>query len=423
MTNFRCITLMKKASLVIILMTLTLPLLGACGKPAEVRTITIGYLQGSMPLSPLPDDVIIEEAFDDLIKYYNDNNLIPGVRLEPIPYWGMEAPQRNISCYEQLKESGVDVIFTSSADIAQFLSPVVNEDKMVLFTTETIDEDKLQPPGYVFCIGSTPRQEAYTLLKWVAENDTDFPSGRLAKLGAAVCDDSYGRSFLAGLEEYAAVHPDQYEWVTGYLDDGHKCNWSTEVGALKDCDYVVPTYHHCTQQCGYAGFAAEYRESAYTAKFIGTDKHLSDIKYSWSPEEWNVWNGTLLIRSSQWWNEESDIVDLTKTLLAENHPLAEGNYTKDLYLYSYEYLSVAKVYVMLEIIKDAVASSGPEGFNSDALYEAARSFSLSIDGVERYSFNGTKRTAVNYVGVYEVKADEKDIFRVDPDWYPVVSEP
>jgi hypothetical protein len=222
------------------------------------------------------------------------------------------------------------------------------------------------------------------------------------------------------LEEYAAVHPDQYEWVTGYLDDGHKCNWSTEVGALKDCDYVVPTYHHCTQQCGYAGFAAEYRESGYTAKFIGTDKHLSDIKYSQSPEEWNVWNGTLLIRSSQWWNEESDIVDLTKLLDQQNHSGREAGWGHWAY---YEYLSVAKVYVMLEIIKDAVASSGPEGFNSDALYKAAQSFSLSTYGVERYSFNATKRTAVNYVGVYEVRAEGKDIFRVEPDWYTVVLNP
>jgi hypothetical protein len=128
----------------------------------------------------------------------------------------------------------------------------------------------------------------------------------------------------------------------------------------------------------------------------------------------------LLIRSSQWWNEESDIVNLTKALDQENHSGREAGWGHWAY---YEYLNVAKVYVMLEIIKDAVASSGPEGFNSDVLYEAAQSFSLSTDGVERYSLNGTKRTAVNYVGVYEVRADEKDIFRVDPEWYPVVSEP
>ena len=111
-------------------------------------------------------------------------------------------------------------------------------------------------------------------------------------------------------------------------------------------------------------------------------------------------------------------MDLTKQLLYENHP-DEAEIIRSM---GNGYLTVMPVYVMLEIISDAVNAVGPEDFDSEALYQAAESFSLSIDGFD-FGFNKNKRTAVDYLGMYEIRAAEKDIFRIGSDWIPIVRAP
>ncbi len=39
------------------------------------------------------------------------------------------------------------------------------------------------------------------------------------------------------------------------------------------------------------------------------------------------------------------------------------------------------------------------------------------------SFNENKRTAVDHLGMYEVRAAEKDIFRLGSDWIPIAITP
>lgn len=61
--------------------------------------------------------------------------------------------------------------------------------------------------------------------------------------------------------------------------------------------------------------------------------------------------------------------------------------------------------------------------DSEALYDAANSFSLTIDDVERYSFDEDKPTAVNFVGIYRATVAEEDLVRADLDWQPIVCSP
>ena len=80
--------------------------------------------------------------------------------------------------------------------------------------------------------------------------------------------------------------------------------------------------------------------------------------------------------------------------------------------------------MMIEIIKNAVETVGPENFNSEALYDAATSFSFTLDGVENFaSFDETKRYAQNYYGIYEARADGENLFRADPEWRKQIFSP
>lgn len=67
---------------------------------------------------------------------------------------------------------------------------------------------------------------------------------------------------------------------------------------------------------------------------------------------------------------------------------------------------------------------GPENFDSQALYNAATSFSFSLDGIKEFAtFDENKRYAQNYYGIYEIDAAQKDLFRIDPQWCDQVFSP
>ncbi|MFC2027995.1 ABC transporter substrate-binding protein [Chloroflexota bacterium] len=377
---------------------------------SEPVTITIGNLTditgpASNPLS------VIATALEDLARYYNENNLIPGVVIQIVEYDGAYDPAKDIPGYEWLKGQGADFIFSSVGSVPITLKPIVDKDKVVVFTM-TPDRHALAPPGYVFCLANTLGDyQSYTLLNWIAENDPGFPVGRPAKVGGAFWAEAYSQTFLDGMEKYSEVHPDQYEYVGGYTTN-FSFMWGPEVEALKDCDYVMPPgpMQH---------FTKEYRDAGYQARLIGTDFQISILKMTDDMDLWDESDKMLLLRTGFWWNEEGEMVNLAKQLLYDYHPdeaaslIAEGP----------GYQALRGIYVMFEIVKETVETVGAQNFTSEELYEVAQSFSLTVDGIENHSFTKTKRTSVNNIGMYELRGAEKDIVRIDPEWIPILYEP
>ncbi len=376
----------------------------------EPRKMTIGY-HADMTGPSANAMAIVTMALEDMLKYYKEQNLIPGVEFEVISYDGQYDPSRDIPGYEWLKERDVDFIISHSAGTGATLKPRLDEDQMMLFLIGASHE-AVEPPGYVLGVGQTLWEyHSYVLLKWIAENDPDFPTDRPARIGGAFWAEPAGESVLTGAEEYAEAHPDQYEWMGGYTTN-FSFVWGPEVEALKDCDYVFPPLLMDR-------FVKEYRDSGYTAKLIGTDLHLALLGMVYDAELWDDLDEMIVVRTNRWWNEEGELIDLTKRLLYENHPdraeeiMREGN----------GYLGIQQIWVMLELIADAAESVGVENLSSQAVYEAAKSFSMTIDGIELNSFDETKRTSLNYLRIYEIRGAEEDLFSLSPDWIPIMREP
>lgn len=376
----------------------------------ETVVITIGNLTDQTGPSANAMETI-NMGLEDLVKYYNTENLIPGVELKVISYDGQYDPSRDIPGYEWLKEKGADVIFTAVASSVVAIKPRLERDQMILFTVAPTHE-VLEPPGYIFSMGAPLSEDlGYTLLKWVAENDPDFPQDRPAKIGGAFWAEAYGNTILDGAEEYALSHPEQYEWEGGYLP-GFTFIWTTEVEALQNCDYVIPPIPMNT-------FIEAYRNAGYTAKFLGTHAHDAFLGMVDDANLWDEMDGMYFIRSSEWWTDDSTMVNLMKELLDKNR----SDKAKDIRRMGNGYLAGYNFYVMLELIANAIEISGPESFDAQAIFDAAESFTLTIDGVERESLRGTERNSINYLTMYELRADEEDLFRVEPKWNPVVTIP
>ncbi len=423
---------LKKFALISLVILLVLLILSACGngndetdetlsvtpetsRPTteaspETVTITIG---NHTDLTGVASNAmsILTMALKDMCRYYNEENLIPGVNLEVVDYDGQYDPSNDIPGYQWLKERGADLIFTPVASTAVTLKPRLENDKMVLFTPAAAEE-AFDPPGYVFSLGNALAEHlSYTLLKWVAENDPDFPRGRPAKIGGAFWNEAEGAALLTGAEEYAKAHPEQYEWKGGFLT-GFGFNWSTEVEALKDCDYVLPPVpmHQ---------FIEQYRKAGHThAKFIGSDPHAAFLGMIERAGLWDEVDGMLFIRSFRWWNEEGEIMDLTRRLLYEKHPGKADEIRQS----GVGYITTQPVYIMLEAVKATVERVGAENFSSEELFETLQSFSIEVDGCS-HSYTETKRVDNDALAIFELKAEEKDLFRADPGWLPVVKQP
>ncbi len=87
------------------------------------------------------------------------------------------------------------------------------------------------------------------------------------------------------------------------------------------------------------------------------------------------------------------------------------------------YMASISSNVIFKVIADAVEAVGVDNFNSQALYDATQSFSMTMDGVDFYSFGEKKRTILNYMSMYEMRGSEEDLFRVDPEWIAIEHEP
>jgi len=351
-------------------------------------------------------------ALEDLARYYNENNLIPGIEFQVITYDGRFDPSRDELGYDWLTENGADLIFTPIPSTAVTLKDRVEEDRIVLFTTALADE-AFEPPGWVFAAGNTlGKAHAYTGLSWIADFDPDFPKGRPAKVGGAFWTGTYSESVLEATIDYCDSHPDQYEFAGGYLV-APKFLWDTEVEALKDCDFVLPP-------APMNQFVQQYREAGYTGRFIGTDWHVSALDSINDAGLWDTIDGMLLMQPTQWWTDEGEVLNMTKSILNEYRSDESEAITRS----GGGYLKMQQMYIMFELIKSTVESVGPDNFNSFAIYDTAKSFSIEVDGCP-HSYSLTKRTSNDASATYKVRAVEEDIYRreIGPRWHPILYEP
>jgi len=374
--------------------------------PEEPVVITIGNLTDIT--GPGAGAVgMVDMALDDLVAYYNENNLIPGVELEVIKYDEQMDPAKDIPGYEWLREKGADLIFSPVPGVPSNLKPRADKDEVVLFAVAA-NKEGILPPGYVFNLGVDPQLEAYTLLNWIAENDWDYQTKGPAKIGGAAWSEPYSDTFIGSMEEYCSAHPDQFEWEGGFLTS-ISFVWGPEVEALKDCDYVYPGVVMTS-------FVKQYREPGYTeAKFVGSDPAAAFL----DTVEWDEIDGMILVKYPRWWNEEGEIINLANKLVRENHP----SDAEDIISSGNGYLAVNQVHAMLSIIADAAEAVSPQNLDSQAIYDAATSFVLTSDGVQRVSFDEEKRNATDAYGMYEARAAEEDLFRLGDEWLPAVRTP
>lgn len=359
---------------------------------------------------------VVDMALADIVRYFNEENLIPGAEFEVVTYDGQYDPSRDVPGYQYLKGNGVDVIITGIPGTSITLKSRVDQDNIPLFALTT-NPDIENPPGYVFAMNVAAEPYKYTFLQWIAEHDPDFPADRPARIGAVGQPDPYAANLQKGMEEYAAAHPEEFEWVDGLTVDWTTVSFGPEVEALSTCDYIVPP------STGFAVgmFMREYFNAGHTATFLWDDAHAAYLGLTVDQVGWDKLDGTWVSLLNGWWNDEYELPQLANRLLNEYH---DEETVGNIRWAGISYLgSFMQQYGAVSVIAEAINSVGPENFDSQAVYDTATSFSMTYGGGVEWDFTDTKRTAWNAIGVYEADGDMQDLFRADPEWYPLQYSP
>jgi len=378
---------------------------GQTPEPKE-EVITLGHITdmsgaGARAMS------VVNAGLEDAVQYFNENGLIPGVKVRVITYDNQYDPSRELSGYEWLKEKGADIIIGNMPQTPVTLKSFVDRDEIMLFSMPYIDEG-FMPPGYAFSLNVPTSSFGPTMMKWIAENDPDFPKDRPARIGAVNWDEPQSRSVFDGIKKYARANPNLFEWEGEYLTE-RTFTWGPEIDALKDCDYVFPP------MAGLVSFAKEYRDAGYTAKLIGTDGHAAFMGLIGQARLWDEVDGMIFGLPYGYWSDDSEMIDLANRYVRENRGNAD-----DLIENGTSYLGPFISYQgMLWMLAETMERAGDDGFSSQAFYEVANTFSMELDG-RPWGFSETKRNAVDSIGIYRLSAADQDLLRVDPEWQPLI---
>jgi len=396
----------------LMVLTIVAALSLSCGKAGTKGKVTIVIGNISDMTGPASTALIpINYALQDLAKYYNDNNLIPGVEFKVVTYDARYDPSLDIPGWDWIKSKGAVLGFTALPTTAETLKPFAETDKMPLWAlsySQVLDS----PPGWVFLANCPNRNLIDPLLNWISENDPDFPQDRPAKIGSAGWTEPYAAACRDAIKEYTQAHPAKWEYVAGYLSPMGAMSWTAEVAGLKNCDYLWPP----STGTGTSTFMKQFRDSGYKAKFIGTDAHAAYKNLIIDTVGWAGVDGMLSDSPTRWWTEtQSPIVALANQLLQTNHPdkFNDFVYAGIGYIGGFQ-----QTYAFFDVIKAAVEAVGAKNFSGQAFYDTAIHFSNQWPTYEQWNFTETKRYTWNYIGIYKWSAAAQDIVRILDPWLP-----
>ncbi|MCP4604634.1 MAG: ABC transporter substrate-binding protein, partial [Proteobacteria bacterium] len=98
------------------------------GESSETVTITIGNLTDKT--GPIANALsVIDIALEDMARYFNEQNLIPGIELNVIHYDGQYDPAKHIPGYKWLRDKGADLIYAADPNAIETLKSVVDKDE------------------------------------------------------------------------------------------------------------------------------------------------------------------------------------------------------------------------------------------------------------------------------------------------------
>jgi len=377
-----------------------------CAEEKEERTITIGFLTDFTGPGG-PAIALLYPVIEDLVKYYNEEGLIPGAKVRLVSYDTRMDPARYVPGYDWCRERGADLIFTTVPGGIETIKPFADRDGMPIFSY-LYSEAMMEPPGaeWVFVFSVPSKLEVATLLEWVSENHWDYTQG-IPKIGFYDWQQSDGIEREAAMKEYCQAHPDKFDYVGGFLTPAGTMSCAGEVEKLKDCDYI----YAMSIQGAY--FMKDYYDTGYDTRFLGSSTSFGFYEFFQKKVGWENLDGYIITMIAPWWGEENAAVTLIKEFIDRYHP---GESPEDVGA-SY-YGAFFETRSIFEILQQAVGEVGIENYDGQAFCDAAVKYSLQYEGLPQLYFTDTERYLIHGCAVYEWSGEAEGLVGLS-DWLPL----
>ena len=411
--NYRC----KISVAFLLVLVLLVPLSLSCGGGGQpgVVAITIGEITDlTGPGSPAV--ITLHYCLQDMISYYNDEGLIPGVKLKMVSWDNQYDPAREVLGYDWAKGKGAKVIVVVIPQSGVMLQPYANRDHVPIVALST-HKDTLDPPGWVFSMSNSADMHLKSLLKWISEEHWNYAQeGRVFKLGLAGWSEPQILAIKQAMEEYQQDNPDQLDFVGSYIVPFSTMIWGHEIDALKDCDYI------CVMGYPMGSFMKRFQEKGYHATFIDPSAGAASYRgFLVDMLGWEGLDGTLTSNSAPFWTDDTPIVRLARQLLELYRP----GQAEDVIYAGLAYVGgVHNLLNAFQILANAVEAVGAENFDGQAYYDAAIKFKTSgpmWEGYPQWEFTETKRYLVNSLIVSEFSAEVEDLVNLS-GWLPLITD-
>ncbi|MBM4462737.1 MAG: ABC transporter substrate-binding protein [Chloroflexi bacterium] len=400
----------------LLILVILAPVSLSCGGGGGGRvTITIGELTDfTGPAGPACKP--IHYVIEDIPRYYNEENLIPGVKVKIAAYDTKTDPARELIGYEWCKGRGAKVVISYMPGAAEVLKPFAERDKVVIAALGALPS-VFEPPGWVFGFSNTQFWAMKSLLQWVSDSLWDYDTQRIPKIGLAGWSDPSSHNLDKAIKEYVEKHPGKFDYMGGYFSAVGTTIFKGTTEKLKDCDYI-------TSGSGMAMpyILRELRAIDSKARLIDATGSVGSFKgFYVDLVGWEIIDGTLFTNQSIYWNESTPIVDLAKTLLHQYRPSEAEEIIKA----GVGYVGAAhQTTAILEVLQQAIQKVGTENFDGQAYFDAAigyKTTSAMWEGYPEWGFSQTKRYLMDHNVIYEFSAREQDLLRIT-DWLPMVKE-
>ncbi|MBM4463314.1 MAG: ABC transporter substrate-binding protein [Chloroflexi bacterium] len=398
---------MVVAFLLILVVLVPFSAFGCGGGNGDKVTITVGFLTDFTGPGG-PAIAKLYPVIQDLVKYYNGEELIRDAKVQLITYDTRMDPARYVPGYDWLRERGAKVILTSVPGVADTAKPFAERDGIPIFSF-LHSKAMMEPPGaeWVFSVTIPSGPEVKTLLNWVSENHWDYTNG-IPKIGFYDWNTSDGVDRKAAIDEYCQAHPGKFNLVGSFLTPSGAMNPVGEVEKLKNCDYIY------TQSIQATYFIKIYRDSGYQAQLLGSATTFGFYEFYQTMLGWERLDGLIITMVVPFWEEENPAVTLIKEFIDRYRPGKSPEAMGASY-----WGALTQTQAMFEILRQAVEEVGADNLTGRAVRDVAVTYSLDYEGLPKYRFTETVRYLVQETAVFEFSAQTRGLIRLS-EWLSFV---
>ena len=163
----------------------------------EEKVVEFGYT--SPFTGPGATEAIALSAVLDYVRYFNEEENIPGVTVEVVWYDVGIDVARFASAYQRLRDRGIFVMKSNQTSGIEAYKPRFERDQVPLYTGNPCKE-YVYPPGWYYFRAPTWGEQAAAMFEYIMEN---WQEERPPKLALMLVDTGMGKQPTPEAAEYA----------------------------------------------------------------------------------------------------------------------------------------------------------------------------------------------------------------------------